>query len=88
VEVAINNPTRREMFVTSIFQSNFATTLASAPNVPVKNDAYCAALFYDMRNLKFNAQPTNALPAIDQMVGRSSQLPATAEHCFRLCSAI
>jgi len=71
------------MFVTSIFQSNFATTLALAPNVPVKNGAHSAAIFNNMRNLKFNAQPTNAFFAIgNQMVGRSSQLPATAEHCF------
>jgi len=37
-----------------------------------------------MRTLKFEAQPTNAFFAtVNQMFGGSSQLPNTAEHCFR-----
>ena len=31
---------RRGLFETSIFQANFDATLAVAPNVPVKIDAY------------------------------------------------
>ena len=35
-----------------------------------------------MRTLKFKAQPTNAfISSVNQMLGGSSQLPTTTEHC-------
>ena len=40
-------------------------------------------LFNNMRTLKFKVWPTNAFfAAVNQMLGRSSQLTTTAEHCF------
>ena len=41
------------------------------------------APFNNMRTLKFKARPTDEFFAtVNQMFGGSSQLPATAEHCF------
>ena len=51
------------------------------------------APFNNMWTLKFKGRPTNAFyAAVNQMIGRSSQLTTTAEHCFvrlsELCSTI
>ena len=45
--------------------------------------AIITAPFNNMRTLKFKVQPINGFSAtVNQMLGGSSQLPTTAEHCF------
>ena len=51
--------------------------------VPLAFSNVFTAPFNNMRTLQFEAQPTNGFfAAVNQMFGGSSQLPATAEHCF------
>ena len=62
----------------SLFQTLFQTLSKNIPSRAVKRST-----FDKVQTLKFKAQPTNSFSAtINQMLGGSSQLPTTSEHCF------